>query len=54
MYASFSMPEDDVLVRFVINEDGTSPEEKYLGNNVFEAEIKYVESIFEYGEYDIP
>jgi hypothetical protein len=54
LYASFSMPEDDVSIRLAVNKDGTSPEEKYLGNNVFESEIKFVESIFEYGEYDIP
>ena len=53
LYARFNMPEDDVMVRLVVNEEGTSPEEEYLGNNTYEAEIKLVESIYEHYEYEI-
>lgn len=37
LYASFKMPDCDVKIKFEINKDGKSPEEKYLDNNVLDS-----------------
>ncbi|WP_314586774.1 hypothetical protein [Paenibacillus terrigena] len=37
LYATFTMPESDVDIQFKINENGTSPVEKFLGNNILQS-----------------
>ncbi|MGZ9584933.1 hypothetical protein [Paenibacillus marinisediminis] len=37
LYATFTMPESDVDIQFKINEKGTSPVEKFLGNNIIKS-----------------
>jgi len=43
-YAVFTMPDCDVDVKFIVNEDGTNPEEDDLENNVASATIELVET----------
>jgi len=38
------MPDCDVDVKFIVNEDGTNPEEDDLENNVASATIELVET----------
>ena len=41
-YAVFTMPDCDVDVKFIVNEEGINPEEDDLGNNVVSATIELV------------
>ncbi|TCK99485.1 hypothetical protein EDC19_0105 [Natranaerovirga hydrolytica] len=56
IYARFTMPEEDVDIRFSINEEGTHPEEINLENNIAKSgeAIKVVETLEPViGAYDI-
>lgn len=37
LYATFTMPDSDVDIQFKINENGTSPVEEFLGNNILQS-----------------
>ena len=53
VFAEFDMPKNDVIVRFEINKDGTTPQELVLENNAFEAQITSEQPITATGDFEL-